>query len=45
MVLCEGQTMMVMDGAASGDIYIGHFGGLGSTFAVLQPIKKGYQIL
>lgn len=39
MLLCEGETIMVMDGAASGDIYIGQFGVLGSTFAMLKPCE------
>lgn len=40
MVLCNGQSIMVMDGAASGDIYIGHCGVLGSTFAMLTSKRK-----
>lgn len=39
MVPCNGQTLMVMDGAASGDVYIGYSGSLGSTLAML-PSKR-----
>lgn len=39
MVLCNGETIMVMDGAASGDVYIGNVGSLGSTFSML-PSKR-----
>lgn len=35
MPFCNGSTIMVMDGAASGDVYIGNVGILGSTFAML----------
>ena len=31
---------MVMDGAASGDVYVGNKGILGSTFAKLAPVKS-----
>ena len=40
MIICNGETIMVMDGAASGDIYVGIRGILGSTFAMLLPIDN-----
>lgn len=40
MVSCNGETIMVMDGAASGDVYVGNKGILGSTFAKLAPVKS-----
>ena len=39
MILCKEEVIMVMDGAASGDIYIGNTGAIGSTFSVLR-IKR-----
>lgn len=39
MIYCNGETIMVMDGAASGDVYIGNIGVLGSTFAMLSPVN------
>lgn len=39
MILCKEEVIMVMDGAASGDIYIGNIGAIGSTFSVLR-IKR-----
>lgn len=36
MVYCNGEVIMVMDGAASGDVYIGNEGILGSTFAMMK---------
>lgn len=51
MILSDGETIMVMDGAASGDIYIGNSGVLGSTFSKLMPKDENisnsliYQIL
>ena len=39
MVRCNGEVIMVMDGAASGDIYLGNEGSLGSTFSML-PSKR-----
>lgn len=39
MVECKGETIMVMDGAASGDIYLGNYGSLGSTFSKLTSLK------
>lgn len=39
MVICEGETIMVMDGAASGDVYIGEKGVLGSTLSKLVPYE------
>lgn len=42
MPVCNGEVIMVMDGAASGDIYIGNRGVLGSTFAMLK--KKSEDI-
>ena len=36
MVQCDGETIMVMDGAASGDVYLGNVGSLGSTFSMLS---------
>lgn len=35
MIECIGETMVVMDGAASGDVYVGKTGSLGSTLAKL----------
>lgn len=40
MVSCNGEAIMVMDGAASGDVYVGNKGILGSTFAKLVPVKS-----
>ncbi len=40
MPYCNGEVIMVMDGAASGDVYIGNYGVLGSTFAMLKR-KRG----
>lgn len=39
MVACNGEVIMVMDGAASGDVYLGNIGSLGSTFSML-PSKR-----
>ena len=39
MPFCDGEVIMVMDGAASGDIYIGNEGVLGSTFAMMSKKK------
>jgi len=36
MIMCHEDVIMVMDGAASGDIYIGCKGVLGSTFSLLK---------
>ena len=36
MVSCKGETIMVMDGAASGDVYVGNKGALGSTFSMIS---------
>lgn len=36
MPVCNGETIMVMDGAASGDVYVGCSGVLGSTFAMIS---------
>ena len=36
MIICNGETIMVMDGAASGDVYFGNYGVLGSTFSMLS---------
>lgn len=40
MPLCNGATVMVMDGAASGDVYVGNVGVLGSTFAMLTSKRS-----
>lgn len=40
MVMCNGETIMVMDGAASGDVYIGNYGSLGSTFSKLSSRRE-----
>lgn len=40
MVYCDGQVVMVMDGAASGDVYLGNKGSLGSTFSMLPSKRK-----
>ena len=37
MPYCDGYTIMVMDGAASGDVYVQKYGVIGSTFAMLVP--------
>lgn len=39
MIYCNGEVIMVMDGAASGDVYIGNKGILGSTFSMLKRKK------
>ena len=36
MPICHGETIMVMDGAASGDVYVGNKGVLGSTFSMIS---------
>ncbi len=36
MILCNSESIMVMDGAASGDVYIGPKGILGSTFSMIK---------
>jgi type I restriction enzyme S subunit len=33
-------VIMVMDGASSGEVHIGHFGAVGSTLAFFRPIDK-----
>ena len=40
MVQCKGEVIMVMDGAASGDVYLGNEGSLGSTFSMLPSKRK-----
>lgn len=51
MPYCNGETAMVMDGAASGDIYVGCCGVLGSTLAMMKSLRADisdsliYQIL
>lgn len=40
LIPLNGETIMVMDGAASGDVYIGNYGILGSTFSKISPIRK-----
>lgn len=40
MVVSNGEVIMVMDGAASGDIYVGNYGALGSTFSQLKVKNK-----
>ena len=40
MIKCNGETIMVMDGAASGEVYVGNTGIVGSTFAMLSPINS-----
>ncbi len=37
MPYCMGDVLMVMDGAASGDVYVGYNGVVGSTFCMLKP--------
>lgn len=39
MYFCNGEVVMVMDGAASGEVYVGNKGVLGSTFAMLKPLR------
>lgn len=36
MIRCDSETIMVMDGAASGDVYVGLKGILGSTFSMID---------
>ena len=36
MPYCKGHILMVMDGAASGDVYVGFEGVVGSTFCMLE---------
>lgn len=36
MISCDSETIMVMDGAASGDVYVGLKGILGSTFSKID---------
>ena len=40
LIQCNGETIMVMDGAASGDVYVGNYGVLGSTFSMIQSKRK-----
>ena len=40
MVPCNGETIMVMDGAASGNVFIGPIGCLGSTFSKWVSKRK-----
>lgn len=40
MIYCNGEVIMVMDGAASGDVYIGNKGILGSTFAMMKKKRN-----
>lgn len=40
MPYCSSATIMVMDGAASGDIYVGIDGVLGSTFSMIKSFKS-----
>lgn len=40
MIKSAGEVIMVMDGAASGDIYVGNYGALGSTFSQLKIKNK-----
>lgn len=42
MVYCSGGTIMVMDGAASGDVYIGNKGAIGSTLAMISPTNSSF---
>lgn len=39
MITTAGDTIMVMDGAASSETYVGHYGALGSTFAKLEKVN------
>ena len=41
MVLTDGEVLMVMDGAASSEVYVGNKGVIGSTFCKLK-IKRDY---
>ena len=40
LIPLNGETIMVMDGAASGDVYIGNYGILGSTFSKISSNRK-----
>lgn len=40
MISLNGETIMVMDGAASGDVYVGNFGILGSTFSKITSERN-----
>lgn len=42
MKLCNGETLMVMDGASSGDVYIGFEGVIGSTLSKIVSKDKKY---
>lgn len=39
MITTAGDTIMVMDSAASSETYVGHYGALGSTFAKLEKVN------
>ncbi len=41
MIFTNGEVLMVMDGAASSEVYVGNEGALGSTFSKLQ-VKDNY---
>jgi type I restriction enzyme S subunit len=40
MPCTNGETLMVMDGAASGDVYVGYCGVVGSTFSCIKSKRK-----
>lgn len=40
MTPLNGETIMVMDGAASGDVYVGNKGTLGSTFSKITSLRE-----
>lgn len=40
MISLNGETIMVMDGVASGDVYVGNFGILGSTFSKITSERN-----
>lgn len=41
MIITNGDVLMVMDGAASGEVYVGNEGAIGSTFCKLKIKKCG----
>lgn len=40
MIMTNGEVLMVMDGAASSEVYVGNTGAIGSTFCKLQVIEN-----
>lgn len=40
MIMTNGEVLMVMDGAASSEVYVGNTGAIGSTFCKLQILEN-----